>query len=231
MGIMVRALFLSILALVVTPVCATPIEFSYRVQRDTVRVEFQDRGNFSFTASDGAKTIVKNNAIYLIVKQAGRPDNVILVSDRRVTKDTASQTPEMSKTVALRRKQQRALPAYAREKSPQLFTTTLKYADKLPPLVITTSIDPSLARTQHAMHETLTAMDMTMCGATVQSLIASWIPELTQKGHAILGASSDIEIVALPKPLSPRSTAELPSGQAVLDYRLPTPSPSPSQKP
>jgi hypothetical protein len=206
-----------------------PLEVSYRVQRDTVRVEFQDRNNFRFVASDGAQTIIKDGAIYLIVKQAGRPDSVILVSDRRVINDALESPTKVSKTVALGKTARIDLTVYAKQKAPQLHRTSLHYRNKPAPLVLISSKDAALAGAQHTMRETLSAMDMTMCGATVQALVAAWVPELTRQGHAVLGTNNDIEITALPAQSPAAHRVTLPSGQPVLDYRLPAaPAPAPA---
>jgi hypothetical protein len=199
------------------------LNVEYRVQRDRVRVEFQDRQNFRFVASDGAQTIIKDGAIYLIVKQTGRPDSVILVSDRRTANSALDAPIKVSKTVALSAKERKNLAVYEKQGAPQLHRTSLQYRDKATSLVITSLKNATLASAQLAMRETLMEMDMTMCGATVQALVAAWVPELTRQGHAVLSTNTDIEISALPTQAQSANRMALPNGQPVQDYRLPSP--------
>jgi hypothetical protein len=202
---------------------STPLEFAYHVKNDVVSVTFQDRSNFLFVSSDGSQTIVKDGAIYVVVKQSGRPDSVILVTDRRIENTSRASAPQVSKPLPLRHPDRVLLTAYKKQTVPQLYRTSLTYAQQPMPTEAISAKDVTFAEAQHAMHETLMAMDMNMCGATVRALVSAWPPELTRVGHAILRMSGDIEIASLPALTATTKEVSLPRDQPILDYRLPKP--------
>jgi hypothetical protein len=59
---------------------------------------------------------------------------------------------------------------------------------------VTSADSRSLAEVQRRIKQAMDAMDMSVCGGTVQQLVAWWLPEFVERDHAVIPTNQGIEM-------------------------------------
>jgi hypothetical protein len=203
---------------------------TYRVQEQTVRVDFEDAANFRFVVNGGA-TVVRNGAMYVLLDRRGAPPVVLLVADRaranvRAGKVTAASSTPVGGGARAAVSPQPLNPASLAattnwgKLSAALHESSFQRAGALRSTQIVTAKDGSFAFAQQIMRQTLASMDMSLCGSSVQNLVAWWVEEMTEIGHAVVSTSGGIALQSALTRLEMASNTWLPPEAAVEDYRI-----------
>lgn len=194
----------------------------FQVAGQRVQVDFQDAKNFRFVSADGTQTIVHNGAVYLAFGGDGAATNVFFVQDAsaRAPQPSAYEPPRASVRPVRTSNLPAELAGKWRLPAGVVHQTIFQRPGALRSTVITSAHSASFARAQQSMRTRLNAMDMSVCGASVRDLVAWWVPEMTEIGHAVIATETGIALEDPPSKLKMPSASWLPKGKEIADYRV-----------
>jgi hypothetical protein len=203
---------------------ARGVQMNYKIDNDNVRVEYLDEDNFRFAVDSGLSTVILEGAIYLTVKVEGHPEKVYLIADRETRKSNKAKfqrSPFAALPPAASVEPVKDAPrALARAFPNALYVTEFRRAGALRATRVTSAENRSLAQVQRSIKQTMDSMDMSVCGGAVQSLVAWWVPEFVERGHAIISTNQGIEMRDAPRTLSNAPETWLPRDVKPIDYRV-----------
>jgi hypothetical protein len=174
------------------------IHMQFNVRGQTLQVDFVDELNFRIAPSAGLQTLVRHGEVFLYASGATEKPVAMLVADRRMLALSSPQTLPRALRIEPLRQPAATAPAWRLgARADAIFLTRFQREGALRAVNVSSLEERTLARAQASMRDLLSRMDMNVCGSAVRELVAWWVEELTDLGHAVTAVNDVIVMSAI----------------------------------